>query len=311
MYQSIDDQTEETAAAPQRRFVLWPYLVSLLAVSIAGAVVFLNLPAQDKPAISDEEVQIALSAYRKAIAEPDPALRRARLNDYLLTIETGSHEAAVIAQINVLDNYEFADWKSVQEQVYSRDITKEEKLAALDVYEAKWGGSLLGSRDEDITGLREDILGLSSSDSLPDRRFDDDESPISEDIPDDELAGAPKPKVIYTPPPETDEEEDYDTPPESDEAKSTPLRVRRNGKLTYPRAAMRRNIPALVTLKLEIDARGRVTTTELVSVKAERYEDDFVKAAERAAMRSRYYPKIEKGEPVPVSGVVKRFRFEP
>jgi hypothetical protein len=311
VYQSIDDPTEETAASQKRTFVLWPYLVSLIALSIVGAVIFLNLPAQEDPTTSDEDVLIAISAYRKAIAEPDPALRRARLNDYLLTIESGSHEAAIIAQINVLDNYEFADWKIVQDQVYSRDMTKEEKLAALDIYESKWGGTLLGARDEDIISLREEILGLTSADSLPDRRFDDDESPISEDIPDDVLAGAPKPKVIYTPPPEPDDEDEYDTPPDSDEAESTPLRVRRNGRLTYPRAAMRRNIPALVTLKLDIDARGRVTTAELVSVEAERYEDDFVKAAERAAMRSRYYPKIEKGEPVAVSGIVKRFRFEP
>jgi len=61
---------------------------------------------------------------------------------------------------------------------------------------------LLGAREDDITHLREDILGVTSSESLPDRRFDSDESPISDDIPDDELAGAPKPKVIYVPPPE-------------------------------------------------------------------------------------------------------------
>lgn len=311
MYQSIDDPKEDIPPASQRGFVLWPYLVSLIALALVGSVILLNLPAPKNPSVSQEEVQIAASAYRKAIAEPDPALRRARLNDYLLTIETGPHEAAVIAQVDVLDQYEFEDWKILQRQVYERNLSKDNKLAALDAYEVKWGGSLLGAREEDITHLREEILGLTSSESLPDRRFDSDESPISDDIPDDELAGAPKPKVIYAPPPEINDVDEYDSPPESDDAETIPLRVRRNGRLTYPRAAMRRSIPALVILKLDIDERGRVVTTELVSVEAERYEKDFVKAAERAAMRSRYYPKTVSGEPVAVSGVVKRFRFEP
>lgn len=311
MYQSIDEQTEEGASPQRRPFIVWPYLVSAMAISIVGAVFFLNLPAKKEAAVSLGDVEIATSAYRKAISEPDPALRRARLNDYLLTIETGPHEAAVIAQIEVLELYEMTDWKIIQDQIYQRNITKDDKLAMLDTYGAKWGGSLLGSREDDIIQIREEILGLTSAESLPDRRFDSDESPIPDTVPDDELAGAPKPKVIYTPPPKVDEDENYDSPPKSGEKDSSPLRVRRNGKLTYPRAAMRRDIPALVILKLDIDERGRVVTTELISVEAERYEEDFVKAAERAALRSRYYPKVEKGEHVAVKGVTKRFRFEP
>ncbi|MGB6230931.1 MAG: TonB family protein, partial [Litorimonas sp.] len=74
--------------------------------------------------------------------------------------------------------------------------------------------------------------------------------------------------------------------------------------------ALRRGVEASVILSLNIDADGRVAMTEVLSVQADRYADDFVKAAERAALRTRFQPKTVGGRPVPASGVRKRYRFE-
>ena len=73
---------------------------------------------------------------------------------------------------------------------------------------------------------------------------------------------------------------------------------------------MRRKVDAVVTLKLNIDEKGKVAMTELVNVNAARYKKDFVKAAERAAMRTRFHPKTVDGTPQAAIGIVKRYRFE-
>ena len=86
--------------------------------------------------------------------------------------------------------------------------------------------------------------------------------------------------------------------------------IRRNVTPRYPRKAMRRKIDGLVVLNLNIDEKGRVALTELVEVKAERYGKDFVKAAERAALRTRFNPKMVGGRPTAATGIVKRYRFE-
>ena len=74
---------------------------------------------------------------------------------------------------------------------------------------------------------------------------------------------------------------------------------------------MRRKVKAIVTLKLNIDEKGKVAMTELVNVQTSRYAKDFVKAAERAAMSTRFHPKTVNGVPRAATGIVKRYRFEP
>jgi len=73
---------------------------------------------------------------------------------------------------------------------------------------------------------------------------------------------------------------------------------------------MRANIEAVVTLKLNIDATGKVAMTELVNVEARKYRKSFIKAAERAALRTRFHPKTVGGKPEAAMGVLKRYRFQ-
>lgn len=99
-------------------------------------------------------------------------------------------------------------------------------------------------------------------------------------------------------------------PPEKlADIKIVPPRVRKEVNPRYPRKALRREIEALVTLKLNIDETGKVAMTELVNVEAVRYGKSFVKAAERAALRTRFHPKTVNGNPEATVGVLKRYRF--
>lgn len=302
MYQTIDDNENEGV---QSRTGAWPYFIGVGLLLVIITSVYFNSPGPASNISPIEIDEAATEAYRKAIFEQNPALRRARLNDYLLTIENAPHQEAVLAQLDVINHYEFEDWETLQAVVYSLRSSPEDKENAIQDYETKWGSNLLGARNDELTRLREDVLGTENED-LPERSFEGGPSPIPENIPDTELAGAPRPVITYVPPsrpiaPETSEQSVVVT---------TPLRVRRNVTPRYPRKALRRNVEAVVTLKLNIDDRGRVAMTEVVSVEAERYERDFIKAAERAAMRTRYHPRTENGQPVPVSGVTKRYRFE-
>ena len=312
MYQSIDDpetiQPDEIKPRFKTGWIFWPFL-GLVAVF---TIMYLTNPIQPyTPIEGQDDPSVANTAYRKAISEPNPALRRARLNDYLLSIENGSHENAVLAQIDVINRYDRRDWDTLQDIIYNEDIGQSEKIIALDKYEASWGGALLGARDDDIIRLRAEILREVEEPNLPDRSFEGGPSPIPETVPDGELAGGIRPTVTYVPPKRVFTRPIVPETPNIKQVETKPLRVRRNVTPKYPRKAQRRNIGAVVTLALNIDDTGRVQMTEVLNVRAERYEDDFIKAAERAALRTRYHPKEINGKPVAVSGVRKRYRFEP
>ena len=307
MYQDIDDIDAEDGLEtnPKRRKLAgWVIVAGLLLAALAlFAYLTQDRPAPAKTDLSQKEA--ASQAYRIAISEQDPALRRARLSDYLLTIENGPHEAAVLAQIDVINQYEGADWEHVQLTAYNPRLSTDDKLAALSRYEEKWGGSLLGGREDDIERLKLEIIQGNASDTLPDRSLDGVDSPIDQSVPDDYLAGGPgfgEPGFPRYPA--------NGFPSLTEVSKIVPLRVKRNREPDYPRRAERRGIEAVVTLMLNVDDEGRVVRTEVANVEADRYEDDFVRASERAAMRTRFYPRTENGRPVPVSGVIKRYRFE-
>jgi len=74
----------------------------------------------------------------------------------------------------------------------------------------------------------------------------------------------------------------------------------------YPRRAYRRNVSAVVELSLSIDDEGEVQMTEVLSVTAKRYERDFIKAAERAAMRTQPCLWMTQSAPSAVTGHAPR-----
>ena len=312
MYQSIDDDFDEREERAGGGAVL-PVLLGAVGLALVGTLVWLGSPGRDAgpgdPVVQAPDVT---RAYRQAIAETRPALRRARLTDFVNQNPKSDRAAAARAQLAVLDATEARDWERAVEAVYSAEADTEARTAALDGFERRWGG-YLGGRDADIAALREEIAQMAGDApraERPDRSLPDAPSPIPQTVPSDRLAGGPVVRApivaVPAPPPAVE------PAPAPVRAASvvTPVRVRRNVTPRYPRSAQRRKIDAIVTLRLDIDARGRVSLAELVDVEADRYAEDFVKASERAAMRTRFHPKTVDGEPVAAEGVLKRYRFE-
>jgi len=73
--------------------------------------------------------------------------------------------------------------------------------------------------------------------------------------------------------------------------------------------AKRRNIGAIVVVSMNINNEGRVDSVDIVDIEAERYEKDFIRAAKRAAKRTRFHPKTVNGKAVPAMDVRKRYIF--
>jgi len=306
VYQSIDDPQDDLDALERSDKHVYIWGLAVFCIALIAAIIYLT--TLDKPTVpqTDNLLRAEQVTYRKAISEQAAPMRRARLQDFLTTYPNSYYLPVVQAQLDVINIQEAAQWKDVNNIVFAPKTTREEKLAALDNFEAKWGGALLGGRDDEIRALREDISAINDLIKTPSRKMKDLKSPIPETVPDTMLAGGPRPvappviiRPIPPPPPEPVVELDITQPT-----------IRRNVTPRYPRKAMRREVEALVILKLNIDERGRVAMTELVDVKAERYQKDFVKAAERAAMKTRFNPKLLNGRPTATSGIVKRYRFQ-
>jgi len=308
VYQSIDDPQEELDALERgdKRMVIW--LLAALCLGLVFAVVYWTSPGRAAEPPQSDFIRAEQVTYRKAIAEPTAPMRRARLQDFVTTYPESRYMRAVEAQLDVINAQETQSWTEITDIVFDPKVKREEKLAMLNGFEAKWGADLLGGRGAEIKSLREDITETAPTPETPSRKLKDLKSPIPKDVPDTMLAGGPRPVTIapvtIAPPPKP-------VPEPAIKLAVVQPKVRRSVTPRYPRKAMRRKVKGLVTLKLNIDERGRVAMTELVSVEAERYGKDFVKAAERAALKTRFHPKTVDGQPRAAMGIVKRYRFEP
>lgn len=308
MYQSIDDPQEELDALERgdKRVVIW-LLAGLCLVLVFGIVYWTSAGSTvDTP--DDSLIRAEQLTYRKAISETAAPMRRARLQDFITTYPESRYIRSVEAQLDVINSNESRKWIEVTDVVFSPKSSRNDKLAALDDFEAQWGGSLLGGRDTEIQELRAEIMETADTLKTPSRKMTDLKSPIPETIPDTSLAGGPRPTA---PPPIIRPVEPEPTPTKVVELNIVQPKVRRQSTPRYPRKAMKRRIGGVVTLKLNIDAKGKVAMTELVGAQAERYEKDFIKAAERAAMRTRFHPKTVDGEPQAAVGILKTYRFTP
>lgn len=311
MYQSIDDPQDELDGLERgdRRWLIWVF--AGLCLGLVFAVVYWTSPGPPAGAPLDDNTRAEQATYRKAVSEIAAPMRRARLQDFTTTYPESRYMHSVEAQLDVINAHEAKVWTEVTDTLFAPKISRTEKLAILDGFEAKWGGALLGGRDDEIRALRNEILETEEAIKTPSRKLKDLKSPIPKNVPDTMLAGGPRP--IAPLPPVV---QPVKPPPEPEPERVVQLdivqpKISRSVTPRYPRKAMRRKVKAIVTLKLNIDEKGKVAMTELVNVQTSRYAKDFVKAAERAAMHTRFHPKTVNGVPRAATGIVKRYRFEP
>ena len=306
MYQEIDPQDEEDLDASPVFSVL-PFIIGAILAGLVFLGVWLMSPGQQIAPAKTVESQASRATYLQALSEPNPAVRRARLMDYQRVHPDTDRSDAIAGQLDVINAAELADWDALTRVLYAERATIAEKRTQFENYTSRWDGRLLGGRGDELDALRRLLDESEAVKTLPDRTLEPGESPISDEIPADVLAGAPPKKIDRAPvkappppPPPVEIEKDVVVQPS----------VRRNVSPNYPRSARRRNIGAIVTVAMDIDERGRVSFVETVSVEAERYVKDFRRAAERAAKRTRFNPKTINGKPVPARNIRKRYIFQ-
>lgn len=308
MYQSIDSDIPDNDAARigAAKAWAWPSLLTVTALVLITVGVYasrLNDTVGQSDPLGPEPV--ARNSYLRALAEIDPALRRARLTDFLAQHPANPRDGAVRAQLDVLDAAADRDWQATLTTVYDPRFDLATRRAAVAAYQKDWG-RYLGARDDEIETLLTEIDTMPVGEDIPDRTLPRDPDAYR-GIPDDRLAGdrfGVEPRVTFRP---SAEKRDGS---QNLSGEIIGPRVSRNVTPRYPRRAQRRRVEATVTLSLVINRVGRVDRVELIEVTASRYADEFVKEAERAALRTRFDPRTVGGVPVETNGIRKRYRFE-
>ena len=305
MYQVIDEQDDEDLAAGPRISIL-PFLIGAVLAALVFFVVWLMSPGQQIAPGQTVETPASRAAYLTALSEQSPAIRRARLLDYQRVHPDTDRSDAIADQLDVINADELGDWETLVQAVYNERLPLEDKRTALYDYEVRWNGRLLGGRGAELAELSVIVDETDPADALPDRSLEPGESPISESIPSDILAGAP-PRMAKLYPIEKPEPEVPVVEVQKDVIVQP--RVSRNQSPNYPRSAKRRNIGAIVVVSMDINEKGRVDSVDTLEIEAERYEKEFRRAAERAAKRTRFSPKTVNGKAVPAKGIRKRYIF--
>ena len=80
----------------------------------------------------------------------------------------------------------------------------------------------------------------------------------------------------------------------------------RTAQPVYPISALERSLEGYVTVRFDVDARGRTENVQVV----EASHAVFERAAVRAASKLRFKPTVVDGSPQPTRGMAYRFRFE-
>jgi len=310
MYQSVDDVLDEQSQKPHFGANRLKIIASIVGGFILlSAVAFFSSQTQIEDNTSEQEFLEQRAVYLTALQERSPPLRRARLIDFVETYPENERVAAAKAQLAVLQSEDDKDWLALQNVIYDTRQSRPIKLAAIELYESLWGSNLLGSRDTEIqsfrTRLMEDPVEIDpdSESAMPDFTPEPDEFDAS--INDNVLAGDIENSKNRYIPPSSLLGSTY-TPPGAIVVEPS---VRKNVNPRYPSRAQKRGVEALVTLALTIDSEGEVVQTELVSIEARRYRRDFIRAAEGAALRTKFNPRTVNDRPVATTGFVRTYSF--
>jgi TonB family protein len=284
---------EETQPAPNRLWVFALLGAGFLVLAI-GFVLNSEKPNDQFIAVETTEAQ---KAYHTILSEMRTGVRLVRLEDFITEHPNSRHILAARAQRSALKTNEEMAWSKLTDRLFDIDGSPETKQIALNEYTDAWGSIVRSEKLEELTASDEEDDGTGFKPIKKKSRFAG-----GGDAGD--LVGAPivrqsRPQIRINPPSTRDKRD-----------KVVDARIRTKKSPTYPRSARRKKIPGTVTLSLDIDRRGRVVDTRVISVEARRYKRDFVRAAERAAKRTRFYPKTINGKAVTMRGYVQRYSFK-
>ena len=293
--QEPETAVEDTSAAP-KRFLLMPF-IGLFFLLFAFFMIASNTGSRGANA-NIGPTQAALS-YQSLSDETHTGLRLARLDDFLAQYSDSAYSLSARSRRDALKVHEEKAWADLTDAFYDTEADEEIKTAAVKTYTDKWTPL---HRPEQLKAL-DQVL---PNDAVPNFNPNNRKSRFASGGNDKFLEGGPVVRIPTRRPVVT-------RPPEIERiARSRVVEPRIRGKArrpSYPSRAKRRRIEADVVLELDIDDKGRVRQTRVVSVSADRYAKDFVRAAERAARRTRFYPQTVAGKPVPMSGHLQKYAF--
>ncbi|MCF6220822.1 MAG: TonB family protein [Robiginitomaculum sp.] len=286
------DMDDETQAGAKSTLV---FAVLATVVLIAVAPFFMD---RDNPQDMVIKLETPRQAYLKIIGETHTGIRLARLNDFAVNIAFNENTKAARVRRDALSANEQIAWAKLTDALYNLDKSATDKSNAFAAYKDRWG---VWTRQDETPKLLEQtstIPGVSAQMKYaPNAR----KSKFATDNTEAMLAGATSAMDALTPIiSEHMETKTYET---------VEPRIKYAKRPRYPRRARRKGIEAVITLSLDIDERGNVARTHVVSINAPRYKDKFIRAARRAAMASKFHPKTITGKPVASRGYLRKYSF--
>ena len=290
-----EEPQDDEAQEPQKRKWLVP--AALLALVLIAAIFTLGRPGKSVNAAQAQET--AAQAYSRILAETRTGIRLARLDDFLTAYPASKHVPAARVQRGALKAREDMAWAKLSDAVYNLDAAPEDKSRALATYVKNWSQlnrqKQLAAISAGLPIITENTLTFPA----PKSRFNkggESRALVGGDRAPAARPPAYRPAIIAQ-------------PQKARAPRIIDVRVKTARRPVYPRRAWRRGINAQVTLALDIDENGRVARTRVVSVSAPAYKSKFVKAARRAATRSRFHPKTVDGRAVASSGYLRNYTF--
>ena len=269
-------------------------ILGLISLCVLVLAIVARKPIQEQSAPTREaHIQ---QEYRYILGEIHTGLRLTRYRDFLSQYPDNADIVAVRVQHAALKIHEARAWAQLSETAYDLAADTDTKTRAKNVYISQWGTLI---RQEALPNLPIQP-SIASSDALT---FKTAKSHFAMGKDANTLAGAKQDRPKKKP-------NEIKVTKNKDDDKIVPARIRYARKPTYPRKAKRRGINATISLSLTIDQKGRVIRTKVLVVNASRYEEEFVRAAKRAAKRSRFHQKTINGKPVMVHDYKRVYKFK-
>ena len=292
-----DRPREQTPTTTRPRGMAVLFLLTTLIVFLG---VFVGLGTSQNSTAASTATPRQL--YLNILAEPRTGLRLARLNSFLQTAPHSPLTASARIQSDVLAQHEKRAWSRFTHALYSVRLAPQAKQQALKRYIATWG---VWTRKAEIAKARQKLRDLQTgAASKPPAQTPVRRSQFSSGPKEAFMAGAPigaaPPRVIL-----------YPAKVEKPQPVAVQdVRVKSIKRPHYPGAARRNRVEGRVVLSLDIDERGHVARTRVVSISAPRYQKKFIRSAKHAARRARFYPKTVNGHPVARPNYLRAFTFK-